>query len=220
MATLMTRVVAIKYSNMGSLSFGTVSIGASDRTCFNYCKAASASSVQVNLSDFFNSRYKGSAERTFPSYYVLMFVDNTVSILTNVLNDVDKSYAHYLVLFEDLISYFQVIELEVAGSFCLLSHVRSYRTPSGTTARQWPVVPLPPGGLQDLVLIFGVASSALPGPPGSIVRTALPDSVRYYRWTTAGCTAPFQKFASFGTEILRGALSPALPGPPDSTVPF
>ena len=80
----------------------------------------------------------------FHPYYVLMFVDNTMSILTNVLSAADKSYAHYLVLLEDLILYFHVIELEVSDSFCLLSVVRYYRTPSGTTAGQRPMVPRPP----------------------------------------------------------------------------
>ena len=55
----------------------------------------------------------------FHPYYVLMFVDNTMSILTNVLNAADISYARYSVILEDLFSCFQGFELEVLGVFML-----------------------------------------------------------------------------------------------------
>ena len=113
---------------------------------------------------------RGRLKKYFHPYYVLMIVNNTTSILTYVLSTADKSYAHVLVFLEDLVSHFQGIELKVSGRICPLCVGRYYQTPVGTTAGLLPALPCVPAVYKNLFC----RRVALPGPPGSTVRTALP----------------------------------------------
>ena len=60
---------------------------------------------------------RGRLKEHFHPYYVLMIVNNTMSILTYVLSTADKSYAHVVVFLEDLVSHFRSEERRV-GKEC------------------------------------------------------------------------------------------------------